>query len=125
MVPKIFNDKKYKDQLLVSIKNWISSKHTYTIRFGILCLMKFYLNESFKEEYLDLVGSIKSNEYYINMMISWYFADALIKQWDLAIKIIEFKKLEKWTHNKSIQKALESYRVSSEHKLILRSLKIK
>ena len=122
MSPKIL--KKNTDKLLSQIKIWIKSNKTYTIRFGIGMLMQYYLDENFKLEYLDMVSSIKSDEYYVNMMIAWYFATALAKQYDLVIKIIEDKKLDKWVHNKTIQKAIESYRITSLQKEYLRSLKI-
>ena len=120
--PKVFA--KHKDELIVSIRKWIKSKHTYTIRFGVGMLMQHYLNESFKPEYMELVASIKSEEYYVNMMIAWYFATALVKQYDCAIKYIEDKKLSTWVHNKTIQKAVESYRISDEQKVYLKSLKV-
>ena len=121
--PKAFV--KNPDKLINEIKKWIKSKETYTIRFGIGMLMRSYLDDDFKEEYLEWVSKIRSNEYYVNMMIAWYFATALAKQYDSTIKYIEEKKLDTWTHNKTIQKAIESYRVSDEHKIILRGLKIK
>ena len=121
--PKVF--KKNTDKLIDSIKIWIKSKDTYTIRFGIGMLMSYYLDDNFKSEYLKLVSKIKSDEYYINMMIAWYFATALAKQYDETIPYIENNILDKWTHNKTIQKAIESYRVSDEHKEYLRKLKIK
>ena len=119
--PKVFA--KHKDELIISIKKWLKSKHTYTVRFAIGMLMQHYLDESFKEEYMSLVASIKSEEYYINMMIAWYFATALAKQWDSAIKYIEEKKLSPWVHNKTIQKSVESYRISDDQKKYLKSLK--
>ena len=122
MSPKIL--KKNTDKLLSQIKIWIKSNKTYTIRFGIGMLMQYYLDENFKLEYLDMVSSIKSDEQYVNMMIAWYFATALAKQYDLVIMIIEDKKLDKWVHNKTIQKAIESYRITSLQKEYLRSLKI-
>lgn len=121
--PKVF--KKHKPELLVYIKRWIESQNTYTVRFGIGMLMQHYLDDDFKPCYPDLVSSIKSDEYYINMMIAWYFATALAKQYDTAIKYIENRKLNTWTHNKAIQKACESYRINDEHKKYLRSLKEK
>ena len=121
--PKVFI--KHKDELIISIKKWIKSKHTYTVRFAIGMLLALYLDDSFKEEYMELVASIKSEEYYINMMIAWYFATALAKQYETAIKYIEEKKLSLWVHNKTIQKAIESYRINDEQKAYLRSLKIK
>ena len=123
MSPKVF--KKNKDKLLLEIKKWLKSKDTYTIRFGIGMLMQHYLDDDFKKEYLKLVSKIKSNEYYINMMIAWYFATALAKQYKDAIPYLEDKILDKWTHNKTIQKAIESYRITDEQKEYLRSLKIK
>ena len=115
---------KHKDELIVNIKRWIKSKHVYTVRFAIGMLLGLYLDESFKEEYLKLVSNIKSEEYYINMMIAWFFATALAKQWDYAIKYIEDKKLSPWVHNKTIQKAVESYRINDNQKDYLKSLKI-
>ena len=87
--------------------------------------MRSYLDDNFKPEYLEMVSKIRSDEYYVNMMIAWYFATALAKQYDTAIKYIENKKLDKWTHNKTIQKAIESYRITNEQKEYLRSLKKK
>ena len=121
--PKVF--KKHHKELLKQIKVWIKSKKTYTIRFGIGMLMQHFLDEDFKEEYLELVSSIRSNEYYVNMMIAWYFATALAKQYEKTISYIENKKLDVWTHNKAIQKAIESYRITQEQKDYLRGLKIK
>ena len=121
--PKAFL--KNTDKLIGEIKKWIKSKETYTIRFGIGMLMRSYLDDKFKEEYLELVSKIKSDEYYVNMMIAWYFATALAKQYDSTIKYIENNKLDTWVHNKTIQKAVESYRVTDEHKDYLRSLKRK
>lgn len=123
MSPKVF--KKHKEELLKEIKVWIKSKETYTIRFGIGMLMQYFLDEDFKKEYLDLVSKIKSKEYYVNMMIAWFFATALAKQYKETIPYIENNVLEKWTHNKTIQKAIESYRITEEQKEYLRSLKIK
>ena len=120
--PKCF--KKNHEKLLPYINTWIESNHTYTIRFGIRILMNEYLGEDFKPEYLELVSNIKSDEYYVNMMIAWYFATALAKQYKYTIKYIEKKKLDKWTHNKAIQKAIESYRITPEQKEYLRKLKI-
>ena len=123
MSPKVF--KKNHSKLLDQIKVWIKSSKTYTIRFGIGMLMQYYLDDDFKLEYLEMVSNIKSDEYYVNMMIAWYFATALAKQYDSTIKIIEGKKLDVWTHNKTIQKAIESYRITFEQKDYLRSLKRK
>ncbi len=123
MSPKIF--KKNKDKLLSEIKKWIKSKDTYTIRFGIGMLMQYYLDEDFKIEYLNWVSKIKSKEYYVNMMIAWFFATALAKQYDSTIPYIENNKLDVWTHNKAIQKSLESYRITPDRKEYLRNLKTK
>ena len=120
--PKVFA--KHKEELIEVIYKWLKSKHTYTVRFAIGLLLALYLDDSFKEEYLAVVASIKSAEYYINMMIAWYFATALAKQYKSAIKYIEDKRLDPWVHNKTIQKAVESYRISDEQKLYLKSLKI-
>ena len=120
--PKVFA--KHKDELIVSIKKWLKSKHTYTVRFAIGLLLGLYLDDSFKKEYMELVSQVKSDEYYINMMIAWYFATALAKQYDSAIKYIEEKKLSPWVHNKTIQKAVESYRIGDEQKVYLKNLKI-
>lgn len=120
--PKAF--KKYKAELLTKIREWISSEKTYTIRFGIEMLMTYYLDESFEDEYLELVAGVRSEEYYVNMMIAWYFATALAKQWDATFPYIESKKLPLWVHNKSIQKARESFRITEDQKIILKSLKM-
>lgn len=121
--PKVFG--KHKNELLVYIKRWIADDKTYTVRFGIGMLLSHFLDSDFDVSYLDMVSGIKSNEYYINMMIAWFFATALAKQYDTAIKYIENRTLDTWTHNKAIQKACESYRVSDIHKEYLRTLKAK
>lgn len=123
MTPKCF--KKNLSKLMEEIKTWIFSKDTYTVRFGIRMIMCFFLEEEFKDEYLEMVAAIKSEEYYIKMMIAWFFATALAKQYDYAVKYIEQNKLDKWTHNKAIQKAVESYRITDEQKLYLKGLKVK
>lgn len=120
--PKCF--KKNHDKLLPYIKKWIKSKHVYTSRFGMRILMNEFLDKDFKEEYLELVSSKKGEDYYLKMMVAWYFATALAKQYDASIKYIENKKLDPWIHNKAIQKAIESFRVSDEHKEYLKKLKI-
>ena len=121
--PKVFS--KNKDKLLKKINEWIKSSHTYTIRFGIGMLMRYFLDKDFNSSYLELVYSIKSEEYYVNMMKAWFFATALAKQYDETLPIIQNKKLDIWTHNKAIQKAIESFRVPAEHKQYLKTLKIK
>ena len=120
--PKVF--KNHTDDLLSHIKRWLESNSVYTIRYAIGLLMKLYLDENFSPEYPELVSSIRSDEYYVNMMIAWYFATALAKQYDTAIEYLTNKKLDTWVHNKTIQKAIESYRISDETKNYLRTLKI-
>lgn len=119
--PKVF--KKNHDKLIPLIKNWIASEHVYTARFGIRILMNEFLDDDFKEEYFTLVINKRGEDYYLKMMVAWYFATALAKKYDFAVKVIEENKLDQWCHNKAIQKALESYRVSDNHKEYLRSLK--
>ena len=121
--PNIF--KKHKKEVYDKIKIWIKSDKTYTVRFAIVTLLANYLDDDFEEEMLTLVTDIKSEEYYINMAIAWYVSVALVKQYDSTIKLIQSKKLDKFTHNKSIQKAIESYRVDDDKKKYLRTLKIK
>ena len=123
MSPKIF--KKNHEDLLKQIKIWIKSRDTYTIRFGINTLMQHYLDDDFKPKYLEMISKIKSKEYYVNMMIAWFFATALAKKYKETIPIIENQKLDTWTHNKTIQKAIESYRITQEQKEYLKSLKRK
>lgn len=117
--------KKNKEKLLPYIKKWIKTNETYKIRFGVKCLMAYYLDEDFDKSYLDIVSNIKSEEYYVNMMVAWYFATALAKQWGDTIEVIESNKLSIWVHNKAIQKAKESFRVSEENKEFLSRLKRK
>lgn len=121
--PKCFS--KNTDKLLLEIKKWLKSDYTYTVRFGIEMLMKFYLDENYNSTYLKYVSMIKSDEYYINMMIAWYFATALAKHWYDTIDYLEENKLSFWVHNKTIQKAIESYRIKDEQKVYLKSLRIK
>lgn len=121
--PKVFF--KNKEKLLKYIEKWLDSEHYYTIRFGIEMLMVHFLDENFSPEYLKRISQIKSTEYYVNMMIAWYFATALAKQYDTTLPYFESKILDKWTHNKAIQKAIESYRISNLQKEDLRKLKIK
>lgn len=123
MSPRIF--KKHTEELLEKVKVWINSEDTYTIRFGIRMLMSFYLEENFKKEYLTLVSEIHSKEYYVNMMIAWFFATALAKQYYDTLPFIENQMLSKWTHNKAIQKAVESNRIENNIKEYLKTLKIK
>jgi len=121
--PKIF--KKHLPELYEKIKVWLISGRTYTVRFGIGMLMRFYLDDAFRPEMLELVAGIRSEKYYVNMMIAWYFATALAKQYEEALPYIREQRLAKWTHNKAIQKAIESYRIGNEAKAYLRTLKVK
>ena len=123
MSPKVF--RKHKRELLVCIRRWLKSEHTYTIRFAIGMLMQHFLDEDFEVQYPDMVAQIRSDEYYVNMMIAWYFATALAKQYDAVIPFIELQKLDVWTHNKAIQKARESYRITPDQKEHLKTLKRK
>lgn len=116
--------KKDLDNLIIEIKKWIKSSDTYTIRFGIITLMRYFLDDKFDKSYLKLVSNIKSSEYYVNMMISWFFATALAKQYDSTIYIIENKILDDWTHNKTIQKCIESNRITLDKKEYLKSMKV-
>ena len=115
--------KKNHEKLLPYIKKWIKSKHLYTSRFGIRMLMNEFLGDEFKDEYAKLVASVKSDEYYLKMMVAWYFATALAKNYDETIKYIEERKLDDWVLKKTIQKAVESYRVTDEHKEYLKSFR--
>ena len=117
--------KKHRGKLIEEIKVWLRSEHTYTKRFAMEMLMMHFLDEDFKLDYLEWLAEIRSEEYYINMMLAWYFATALAKQWEAAVPFIEKRRLDKWVHNKTIQKAIESYRVTDEQKVYLRSLRIK
>jgi 3-methyladenine DNA glycosylase AlkD len=123
MSPKIF--RRNTDKLINKIYKWLESDDTYVVRFAIKMLMNLYLDEEFKPEYLDTVTGIRSKEYYINMMKAWYMATALAKQYDITVTYIEQHKLDIWSHNKSIQKAIESNRISAEQKNYLRALKMK
>lgn len=119
--PKIF--RKHRDKLINNIRRWINSDKIYTVRFGAGMLMCHYLDDDFSPEYLKLVSDIKSDEYYVKMMNAWYFATALAKQYDYAVVYLEKNILSPWVHNKTIQKACESYRVSDTHKAYLKTLK--
>ena len=121
--PKVF--KKHHKELIAYIKEWLKSDKVYTVRFGIGMLMEHFLDEDFDILYPETVSKIRSGEYYINMMIAWYFATALAKQYKSIIPFIENNSLDIWTHNKAIQKAVESLRISDEKKEYLKSLKIK
>ena len=123
MSPKVF--RKNRKKLLESINRWIESEHTYTVRFAIKMLMEHFLDEDFDPIYPEMVATVRSEEYYIRMMIAWYFATALAKQFDAAVPYLEQGKLDVWIHNKTIQKAVESYRITEEQKIYLKSLKRK
>lgn len=120
--PKVF--KKHHKELIAYIKEWLESDKVYTVRFGIGMLMEHFLDEDFDISYLETVSNIRSDEYYVNMMIAWYFATALAKQYESVIPFIENNSLDIWTHNKAIQKAVESLRISDEKKEFLKNLKI-
>ena len=119
--PKVF--KKNPEKLLPFSQTWIKSDKTYTVRFAIGMLMQHFLDENFDTKYVDMVAEVKSKEYYINMMIAWYFATALAKQYESVLPYIEGKRLDSWTHNKAIQKSVESYRITDEQKKYLKSMK--
>lgn len=121
--PKVFKQKKNHERLIEDIKRWMSSDQPYTVRFGIEMLMSYFLDDDFKPEYLHWVAKEKGEHYYIKMMVAWFFATALAKQWDAAIPFIEQKTMDKWVHNKAIQKAVESYRITDSQKAYLRTLK--
>lgn len=121
--PKVF--RKHRKELLDAIRRWIESDHPYTVRFAIKMLMEHFLDEDFDPAYPEMVAEVRSEEYYIRMMIAWYFATALAKQYEAVLPYLEQKKLDVWTHNKTIQKAVESYRITEEQKIYLKSLKRK
>ena len=123
MSPKVF--KKHRPELLEQIKIWLASGETYMIRFGIGMLMQHFLDEDFDPAYPDMVTVIRSDEYYINMMIAWYFATALAKHYETVLPYLENRRLAPWTHNKTIQKAVESYRITDEQKAYLKELRYK
>ena len=120
--PKTF--KKHRPELLEYVQGWLASHETYTVRFAVGMLMQHFLDEDFDPAYPEAVAKIRSEEYYINMMIAWYFATALAKQYDAVIPYLENRRLDDWTHNKTIQKAVESYRITEEQKAYLKSLRI-
>ncbi len=123
MTPKVLGTNT--EKLYEKIEEWAKSEHIYTVRFAIVTLMKFFMNEHLDKKHLNLLLSIKSDEYYINMAITWYIATALASRWDIVIPYIEKQKFDKWVHNKAIQKAVESYRLTKEQKEYLKTLKIK
>ena len=121
--PKVFQ--KHLPEVRQAAYGWMTSSHPYTIRFGIECFMRYFLDEEFLPEYPEKIAILRSEEYYVNMMIAWYFATALAKQYTAVLPILEERKLDPWVHNKTIQKAVESYRVTKEHKEYLKTLKWK
>ena len=121
--PKIF--KKHLPYVYERVQKWLQSDAVYTIRFGIVTLLGFYLDNAFEPEMLQLVANVRSEEYYVNMAVAWYFSMALVKQYDATLPYIQNRVLEPWTHNKSIQKATESRRIPQETKAYLRGLKIR
>ncbi len=123
LTPRSF--KKHRRELQPYIHRWLASGHTYTIRFGIKMLMDHFLEVDFAPEYPDLVASLRHEDYYVKMMAAWYFATALAKQFDAIFPYITEHRLEKWTHNKAIQKAIESYRITTEQKALLKQYRIK
>ena len=119
--PKVL--KKYPEEVLVKILEWMASDLPYTVRFGIGMLQRYFLDERFDAAYLDWVAAVDREEYYVRMMVAWYFATALAKQYEATLPYIEEGRLPHWTHNKTIQKAVESYRVTAEQKAYLKTLK--
>ena len=121
MSPRVF--RKHRRELLAFIRRWLSSGETYSVRFGMRMLMDHFLDDGFDPVYPEMVCAVRSEEYYVRMMAAWYFATALAKQYDAVLPFLEERKLDPWTHNKAIQKATESYRITPEQKAYLRSLK--
>lgn len=123
MKPKTFKRNENKEKLLADIRRWLYSEHPFTIRFAISMLMTHFLDNDFREEYLDWVAAVENEHYYVRMMVAWYFATALAKQYDATLPYLMARRLKKWTHNKAIQKAIESLRITQEQKQLLRTLK--
>ena len=121
--PRCF--RKHRDELIAGVQAWIASPAPYTRRCGMRLLMANYLDRDFRPEYLDLPADLRSDEYYVNMMTAWLFAEALVKQWDTAVTFLETRRLDPWTHNRTIQKACESFRVPEDRKAYLRTLKVR
>ena len=120
--PKVF--KRHRPELLAYVRQWLNSGETYAVRFATGMLMAHYLDEDFDGEYLRMVSQVPTEAYYVSMMVAWYFATALAKQYDAALPYIQERRLDPWTHNKAIQKSLESYRISDDRKAYLRGLKV-
>jgi len=121
--PKAFA--KEPQKLEEAVCRWLKSQHTYTIRYGIVSLMRRYLGENFKKEHFTLVESAINDEYYVKMAAAWYFATALSFKYDETQEVLTENRLDRWTHNKTIQKAVESYRITSEQKQYLKTLRRK
>ena len=121
--PRCF--RKHRDELIAGVQAWIASPAPYTRRCGMRLLMANYLDRDFRPEYLDLPADLRSDEYYVNMMTAWLFAEALVKQWDTAVTFLETRRLDPWTHNRTIQKACESFRVPEDRKAYLRTMKVR
>lgn len=119
--PAVF--KRHLPELAGEVNKWLQSEHTYTVRFGIGMLLSYYLDDAFEQKYLDWAAKIRSQEYYINMMTAWYFATALAKKYEKTLPYLTEQRLDIWTHNKTIQKAIESYRITPEQKEFLRGLR--
>ena len=117
--------KKAPDKLLPHIEKWLTSSHVYTVRYGVVILMRYFLDERFDEKYLKWVAKVPTDDYYLSMAVAWYFATALVKQYDAALPYIQNRLLDKVTHNRAIQKAVESFRISEKHKAYLKTLRIK
>ena len=123
LIPRVFA--RHRVELVLWVRKWIGARHVFSVRFAIACLMRFYLGDELCSEYLDMVVNCRPGDYYIDMMRAWYFATALAKNWDRVIPILRDGRLDPWTHNRTIQKAIESYRVSPEHKETLRHMRRK
>lgn len=117
--------KKNPEKLLLKIKEWLTSEHTYTVRFAVKCLMDFYLDENFTDEVLELAADVQHDDYYVKMVCAWFFVTALAKQYEKSLPYLTEKRLDTRVHNKTIQKAVESYRIDDDTKEYLKKLKIK
>lgn len=120
--PRAFGSVKHHDALYDKCLQWLTSERTYTVRFGIVTLMRHFLDTDFRAEALDRVARLRTEEYYINMAVAWFFCDTLIKQWDTALPYLTDHRLAPWTHNKTIRKCIESFRIAPERKQYLRTL---
>lgn len=121
--PKCFQ--KHRAELIPFIQKWLCDSHPFTVRFALGMLMQHYLDDAFDPVYLQWAAAVQSEEYYVNMMVAWYFATALAKQYDAALPYLENRRLSPWTHSKTIQKAVESYRIPDDRKACLKSLRLK